>query len=408
MRRIFRHILCSGFLIGLVSSGAARSIALRHAGGQVAQNANPKTQRPSSGPIWILTGKIGGKYALRMEVHRKDNQISGRYRYLNKPKAGYLVLRGTIDKFGSGEISEYNGAEKTGTFKGAFTGDIIGQNSPTKFVGTWTSANKPVGLEFGLSAKDAEKTRPADSTALDDRVHIGEKLHILRHDPESPVPEDISFDTEGDVCCYYKQPLITGKQPAQVLRKIRRALDIETVYDDTTASLIEELYYKDDQGKREPSLNKINIDYQVDYNAGYILSFTYQKFDSRHRVLTSYEHMVFDLRTGKNVKAEDVFIPSSMPAMARMVDLRFQKAMKTRMDEYSSDDKDLKDMLAELSFSPDLLDDFTVGAEGVTFYYAYGTTSYYPIFDKESFTFNYEEMKGYINPKGILGQFISK
>jgi hypothetical protein len=421
MRRIFSHILCFGFLISLVNSGAARSIAsrhsnyaCRHANGQGAQDTDPKTQRPSSDRKWILTGKIGGKYALRMEVHRKGDQISGCYRYVNKPKAGYLVLRGAIDKYGFGEISEYNSGEKTGTFKGAFTGDIIGQNGPTDFVGAWTSANKPVSLEFSLSAEDAEKTSPADSTALKGRVDIKGKLHILRRDPRSPIPEDVSFSFGGSGCCYYKQPLITGKHPAQVLREIRKALDLETVFGDTIASLREDLYYKDDQGKRVPSHNEINIDYEVGYNENYILSFTYQRYDDFPRPRGFYYNRVFDLKTGKVVKAIDVFMRNSMQALARMVDLRFQKIMKDHLAEYRAENSDeeaynqLKDLFAEQSFSPNFLDDFTVDGHGVTFYYNYGISPFYPIFDTEILAFSYEELKGYINPKGILGKFISK
>jgi hypothetical protein len=65
-------------------------------------------------------------------------------------------------------------------------------------------------------------------------------------------------------------------------------------------------------------------------------------------------------------------------------------------------------MLAGRSFSADLLDDFTLDGHGITFYYDYGVTAFYPIFDTEILTFDYEELKDHINPRGILGQFISK
>src|SRR5262245_36616912 len=107
MQRIFRRALCAGFLISLVSASTAHPIASSHANQQVARNIDSKTQRSSPDPKWVLIGKIDGQYALRMEVQRKDNQISGRYRYLNKPKAGGLELRGAIDKSGSAELSEY-------------------------------------------------------------------------------------------------------------------------------------------------------------------------------------------------------------------------------------------------------------------------------------------------------------
>src|SRR5215468_3728562 len=175
MLRIFNHVLCAGFLISLVSAGAARSIVWRQANDKitqkVAQNTDLKTQTPPSASTWVLTGKIDGKYALRMELHCKDGQISGRYRYVDNPKAGYLALQGAIDESGSAEISEFDISDKkkkTGTFKGAFAGDIIGHNSPTTFVGFWTKAKTSVSLVFSLSVQDGEGTAPGDSTASED------------------------------------------------------------------------------------------------------------------------------------------------------------------------------------------------------------------------------------------------
>jgi hypothetical protein len=404
MRGIFRRVLCAGFLIILVAAVKARHV--HPAPPQFDQNTDPKTQRRPEG-VWILTGKIGGKYPLRMEIHRNDNQISGRYRYVNRPKADYLTLQGVIDKSGAGELSEFVESKKTGTFKGAFTGDIIGQSGPTKFAGAWTNADASVTLEFRLTAEDAQKTE------LEDRVNIQGKLHILRQNPELPAPKNVSYSDIQEACCYFRQPLITGKQSPQVLDKIRKALEIKAVYDATIPSLIEQLHDIDDQGKRTPNLNGINIDYQVLYNENYILSFSYERFDEFPRPQTNSERRVFDLKTGNVIKAKDIFIPSSMPALARMVDRRFQEAIKSQLAEYKAENSaeeynDLKSMLAGRSFSADLLDDFTLDGQGITFYYDYGVTAFYPIFDTEILTFDYEELKDHINPRGILGQFISK
>jgi hypothetical protein len=65
---------------------------------------------------------------------------------------------------------------------------------------------------------------------------------------------------------------------------------------------------------------------------------------------------------------------------------------------------DFKERLAQAG----LLDNFTADSEGVTFEYDYNMSPFYPEFDREIVTFSDEELKRYINPKGILGQFISK
>jgi hypothetical protein len=369
MLRVFNHVLCAGFLISLVSAGAARSIVRRYANDNVAQNADLKTQTPPSASTWVLTGKIDGEYALSMELHRKDGQISGRYRYVNNPKAGYLALQGTIDKSGSAEISEFDISDKkkkTGTFKGAFAGDIIGHNSPTTFVGFWTKAKTSVNLVFSLSVQDGVGMESVASTASEDRVDIKGKIYILRQDPELPIPELPSL---GDDCCYYKQPLITGKQPAQVLRKIREALDPETVLHETVESSREDLYFKefkDEQGNPSPTLLNVSIDYEEGYNANYILSFTYLMFDDRGgKYRTFHFPIVIDLKTGNVVTAEDVFRPDMMEALRQAVAQRFQKELKARVDKVKSDYPDaeeyyetFKQMIAENAS----LDGFTVDA----------------------------------------------
>jgi hypothetical protein len=429
MRRIFKLILCSGFLIGLVAAGAAQPTTSRHAGDRLAQNADSKMQTPSPDPTWILTGKIGDKYALRMELHRKDDQISGRYRYLSRPKANYLALRGAINKSGSVELSEYvvddshKVGKQTGTFKGILTGNIVGQNGPAKFAGVWTNANASVSMEFSLSVEAAGKTAPADSAAHEDRVNITSKLHILREDPDNPIPKDVSLNDDDTVCCYYKEPLITGKQPKQVLEKIRSALDFKNIYDGGLDPLIEELYDKDDRGKRIPNSKEMNIDYEVVYNENYVLSFEYKRYDALYaglhtRPFYAYDRMVFDLKTGNVLKAKDVFIPDSLPALALLLDRRLQDLMKDELAEFKKegsdeDYNDLKDMFADQSFTDDHLDDFTVDGKGVTFNYDYGAHSFVfmrsPLMSRtDEFKLSYEELKQYINPKGILGRFISK
>jgi hypothetical protein len=397
----------------LVNAGMARPVtsgASAGANDQVAQNPDPKTQSRPSDPGWILTGKIGGKYALLMKINRKDGQISGGYRYVNNPKAAYLILRGAIDNSGSAELSEYDSSDrKTGTFKGVFSGDIIGQNSPAKFSGVWTNAITAVSFEFSLTAKGAEKASPTASTALDDGVHITEKLHILRNDPDDPVPEDPSIDSD---CCYYKQPLITGKQPERILRKIRNALDLETALGHTIESLIEQLHEKDDQGKSVPTFFHINIDYEEGYNANNILSFTYLEFNDRPgKYRTHHCPIVIDLKTGNVVKAEDLFRPNLTQALSRMVKLRFQKTLKAHVDEVKSEFpevEDYYDWFKEALAQASLIDSFTVNEQGVTFEYAYGMSPIYPEFDIETVTFSYEELKKYVNPKGILGRLVQK
>lgn len=104
-----------------------------------------------------LAGKIGGKYAITMDLKNVDGELTGQYRYEGKRQG--LYLRGKLDPSGSFEVDEMElGAKVTGKFSGKITAGHI--------EGTWRSA-------------DGRRTLPfvADQTS---EFVIGSKADILK------------------------------------------------------------------------------------------------------------------------------------------------------------------------------------------------------------------------------------
>lgn len=104
-----------------------------------------------------LAGKIGGKYAITLDLKNVDGELTGQYRYEGKQQS--LSLQGKLDASGSFAMNEVApGAKITGTFTGK-----IGAGH---MEGTWRSA-------------DGKKTLPFAADQTSERV-IGSKSDILK------------------------------------------------------------------------------------------------------------------------------------------------------------------------------------------------------------------------------------
>jgi hypothetical protein len=171
-RRRERHLkpffICVLSLYGFAwycNIAAAQGISTQSAD-HVADQASARAQKPS-GYEWVLIGKIDHKYAVRMELNRKNDRVYGRYRYLTQSAEHYLELDGTIDETWAVTLTEYESGKKTGTFEGQFYGDNIAQYGPAKFIGYWERAiGNPIQFQvvFVLHPERADTRTTGDSS----------------------------------------------------------------------------------------------------------------------------------------------------------------------------------------------------------------------------------------------------
>jgi hypothetical protein len=151
------------------------------------------------------------------------------------------------------------------------------------------------------------------------------------------------------------------------------------------------------------------FNYKVNYNANYILDITFNE-SGEAAYPDSHERTIpIDLKTGRILKAQDVFVEEKLAELAGYVDIKLKlevaELMKSAKDHV--DGKSIIDLLADLKFEGKNLDDFSVSNEGVTFLYDVGFPHAHIGFEPEGrYLFPYSTLKGFIKPTGPLGQFV--
>lgn len=195
-----------------------------------------------------------------------------------------------------------------------------------------------------------------------------------------------------------RYPLVSGLRNAAVLKKVRRALSLKSVFDSTLAEY-----------RRDGWL--LELDYKVDYNKNYLLDITFTQSGMGAYPDTQDKHLLINLKTGDMLKFADAFDPSSASTVAAKVDQKLQAEIAENIkdvtvDSYASpDEKDaMKDALTQLKFGSENLDEFAVSDTGVTFLYDAGFPHVIRAIqpDGKNF-FSYGELRPHIKPDGPLG-----
>lgn len=94
-----------------------------------------------------MTGKVGGKYPIEMELNLSDlNNVAGRYRYTSSGSGAWLTLKGNLSE-GYLKMTEYN---TNGEQCGSWNGDCYKPDGEKLiFSGTMTnSAGKTFTVEL--------------------------------------------------------------------------------------------------------------------------------------------------------------------------------------------------------------------------------------------------------------------
>jgi hypothetical protein len=197
-------------------------------------------------------------------------------------------------------------------------------------------------------------------------------------------------------------PVVKGgiDNPA-VLRKVRSLLQLKNIFDTS----LEE--YREDAWLTE-------FDYKVNYNKNFILDITFMQSGVAAYPDTHEKHLAINLKTGKLIKANEVFKPASLKTLAEMVDRKLQDEIKRiqkenmESEELSKEDKEnFPDLFAELKFNVDNLDEFSISDKGITFLYDAGFPHVVQALQPEGrYFFSYAELRPHIKQESLLGRFI--
>ncbi|MEP6570815.1 MAG: hypothetical protein ABJC10_13670 [Acidobacteriota bacterium] len=194
-------------------------------------------------------------------------------------------------------------------------------------------------------------------------------------------------------------PVVTGLS-APVLQRVRSLLDFKNIFDYSLRD------YRQDRWLDE-------FGYTVNYNRNYLFDITFSESGSGAYPDDQTKHFLINLRNGRVSKASDAFVESKVAALSPLVNQKLQAELKeilVSLRESKSDPEDLRiagEAQEMLEFKVENLDDFSVGAKGITFLYDAGYPHVIQAFEPAGrYFFSYSELKSFIKPDGPLGQFI--
>lgn len=195
-------------------------------------------------------------------------------------------------------------------------------------------------------------------------------------------------------------PVISGLGNPQVLRRVQTILQVKNVFDSSIAE------YREDNWLEE-------FRYEVNYNKNSILDITFTQDGTGAYPDTQTKHFAINLRNGKAIKAADVFINSSLPTLRTMLDGKLQSELKEILESLKDSKSDPEDVRIAseaqeaLGYTIENLDDFEVGAKGITFLYDAGYPHVIQAFEPIGrYFFTYSDLKPFIKRDGPLGQFV--
>ncbi len=195
-------------------------------------------------------------------------------------------------------------------------------------------------------------------------------------------------------------PVISGLKDAAVLRRVQAILQVKNVFDSSIAE------YRDGHWLTEFS-------YKVNYNKNSILDITFTQDGSGAYPDTQTRHFAINLKNGNVIKASEAFINSSLPTLRSMLDGKLHGELKEILESLKDSKSDPEDVrIAKEAQEPqgytiENLDDFEIGAKGITFLYDAGYPHVIQAFEPTGrYFFSYSELKPFIKREGPLGQFI--
>jgi hypothetical protein len=189
-------------------------------------------------------------------------------------------------------------------------------------------------------------------------------------------------------------PVVLGPRNSAVLRKVRALFDFKNVFDTSLAE------YRADTWLSE-------FDYKVNYNRNFILDITFRQEGVGAYPDSQTKHFAINLRTGELIKAADAFNSASHGELAALIDRKLQVENQETIRDSGDDKETARDLLKDLKFTAENLNDFSISGRGVTFLYDAGfphaVQALQPVGE---YSFTFAELKSYIRRDGPLGVFV--
>ena len=250
----------------------------------------------------VFVGAIDDKHAVRMELERKDADLSGSYFY---ERAGAfnsatrtLALKGRIDEDGNVTLAESTYAagnpQKTGEFKGKLDGLSANGDASLRLSGSWTGGKGGKQLPFSLRQLRFD----LGGLKLDERKEERENKK-LRYEIDTAMPQ---LAAAGDARVEKFNQAVTNLVAP-------RTGEFMKVADETAR---EEAAAKQDAKSSLPP-NSLSVSYEVTAaNKDFIsVLFSFYEYLGGAHPNTITESFNYDLNRNAPVSLADLFTPNS-------------------------------------------------------------------------------------------------
>jgi hypothetical protein len=193
-----------------------------------------------------------------------------------------------------------------------------------------------------------------------------------------------------------RRPIVKAATPA-LSTKITRAISPESVLQINMKEELGEYQWLEE------------ADYKVLYNANGIICVSLWMTGTAAYPDTVTHRVVVDMRTGNRVRVAEVF--QNLPGLAGMIrkaqKIEIAKAIEEIKKQPDAGEVDPSELFSESNYTAADLKEFSVNADGVTFYYDYGFPHVIEALQPAGeFKFTWSRLKPFVKPGGLLARFV--
>ena len=195
-------------------------------------------------------------------------------------------------------------------------------------------------------------------------------------------------------------PVVSGAISAPVKKKLENTISYWRVFETTLAENLTESNWLSD------------LSYEVNYNKNGILDISLTQEGAGAYPDSQTYNLVIDLKTGNQVKFDDVFRSDQRAPFAALVGKKLEVEKRQQMAEVDKEQTDreanesIKESLRGLEFTAETFNEFTVGEKGVTILYDAGFPHAIQAVQPDGrYFFTWAEVRSFIKPNGLFGRF---
>jgi hypothetical protein len=188
---------------------------------------------------------------------------------------------------------------------------------------------------------------------------------------------------------------VSGLRNQAALAKVQAAVSLKSATTESLEQLRKEFI-------ESPELD--GVDYKVNYNRDHILDVTITRSATGAYSDSEDFYVVVNLKTGEKLKATDIFKPTSLKSIVMRVNQQITAYVKDTIADEKKRGDDVASDFPSTRFEEKDISNISISDEGITFLWSFG----FPHVEKAleppgGFLFTYEQLKGDLDPNGLLG-----